>query len=476
MAQVEVARLQEDFVGELVQPSDRQYDSLRRVFNGSIDRRPAVIARCTNASDVAAAIDHARREGLVIAVHGGGHGVAGHAVCDDGVMIDLRPLKDIQIDPERRVARAQAGLTWGEFDAATQEFGLAVTGGRMSTTGIAGFTLGSGSGWIERKIGLAADNLISAKVVLADGSLVTASDGENDDLFWGLRGGSGNFGVVTEFEFQLHPIGPMVLGGMVVHPGPRAGEVLRFFREFMADAPDEVGAAVALITAPPLDFVPEEARGKPAVGMIVCYAGDLDQGAKVLAPLREFGPPAVDLVQPMPYTAVQQLIDPTTPSGMQNHWGGDFLPDLPDEAIDRLCSAAADPPSPLSVILVVPGGGQIARVGDDEMALGQRQARWNTHLLAMWADPADSQRNVDWLRGIQAATGPYTTGRAWLNFMGEEGEQRVRRAVGEAKYDRLQQLKDRYDPDNVFHLNQNVRPSDERPRRFARGDVRQLRR
>lgn len=460
MTEVAVGRLQEEFAGQLVRPGDPQYDSLRRVFNGSIDRRPAVIARCRDVSDVVAAVNHARHEGLPIAVHGGGHGVAGHAVCDDGVMIDLRPMKEIQIDPQRRVARAQAGLTWGEFDAATQEFALAVTGGRMSTTGISGFTLGSGSGWIERKFGLAADNLISAEVVLADGSLVTASESENEDLFWGLRGGSGNFGIVTEFEFQLHPVGPTMLGGMLVHPGPRAGEVLRFFREFMADAPDEIGAAVALITAPPLDFVPEEARGKPAVGMIVTYAGDLNDGAKALAPLREFGPPAIDLVAPMPYTAVQQLIDPTTPPGMQNYWGGDFLADLPDEAIDALCSAAAAPPSPLSVILVVPGGGQISRIDDDAMAIGQRQAPWNTHLLAMWADPRDSKANIDWLRGVQVATAPYTTGHAWLNFLGEEGESRVRRALGEDKYERLQGIKHRYDPQNLFNLNQNIRPTE----------------
>ncbi len=459
MTDVAVGRLQEEFAGQLVRPGDREYDSLRRVFNGSIDRRPAVIARCRDASDVVAAVNYARHEGLPIAVHGGGHGVAGHAVCDDGVMIDLRPMKEIQLDPQRRVARAQAGLTWGEFDAATQECALAVTGGRMSTTGISGFTLGSGSGWLERKLGLAADNLISAEVVLADGSLVTASESENEDLFWGLRGGSGNFGIVTEFSFRLHPVGPTMLAGMVVHPGQRAGEVLRFFREFMADAPDEIGAAVALITAPPLDFVPEEARGKPAVGMIVTYAGDLDEGAKALAPLREFGPPAVDLVQPMPYTAVQQLIDPTTPAGMQNYWGGDFLADLPDEAIDALCAAAAAPPSPLSVILVVPGGGQISRIDDDAMAIGQRQAPWNTHLLAMWADPADARANIDWLRGVQVATAPYTTGHAWLNFLGEEGEGRVRRALGEDTYERLQGIKHRYDPENLFNLNQNVRPT-----------------
>jgi FAD/FMN-containing dehydrogenase len=460
MTGVAVDRLKEEFVGELAAPGDQEYDSLRRVFNGMIDRRPAVIARSTSTADVVAAVNYGREHGLPIAVHGGGHGVAGHAVCDGGVMIDLRPMQAIEIDPRRRTARAQAGLRWREFDAATQEHGLAVTGGRMSTTGIAGFTLGSGSGWLERKFGLSADNLLSAEVVLANGDVVNASEEENPDLFWGLRGGGGNFGVVTTFEFRLHAVGPIVLGGMVMHPGPRAREVLHFFREFMAQAPDEVGAAVALLTAPPEPFVPEPARGKPAVGIVVCYAGELEEGERALAPLREFGPPAVDLVQAMPYAAVQQLIDPAAPWGMQNHWGGDFLSELSDDAIEVFCSAAAVAPSPLSIILIVPGGGQISRVANDAMAIGQRHAPWNTHLIGMWSDPAESTRNVAWVRELRAASAPYTTGRAFLNFIGDEGEQRVRRAVGDERYERLQAIKDRYDPQNVFHLNQNIRPSE----------------
>jgi FAD/FMN-containing dehydrogenase len=372
-------------------------------------------------------------------------------------------MKRVAIDPARRRARAQAGLTWRELDAATQVEGLAVTGGRVSSTGVAGFTLGSGSGWLERKLGLAADNLLSAEVVLADGSLVTASEGEHPDLFWGLRGGSGNFGVVTTFEFALHPVGPLVLGGMLLYPGSRARDVLPVFRDFMAGAPDALGAGAALITAPAAEFVPEEMRGKPALGIVVCYAGDPAEGATVLAPMRYSAPPAADLVQPMPYTAVQQLIDPTMPPGLHNHWGGDFLADLSDEAIDALCAAADTVPSPLTQILVVPGGGQIARVDDDAMAIGQRQAPWNTHLLAVWSDPADSVRNLAWLRALQAAIEPYTTGRAWLNFLGDEGEHRVRKAVGEPKYERMRAIKDRYDPGNLFHLNQNIRPTGSQP-------------
>jgi FAD/FMN-containing dehydrogenase len=368
-------------------------------------------------------------------------------------------MKQIEIDAPRRRARVEAGVTWRELDAASQAEGLAVTGGRVSSTGVAGFTLGSGSGWLERKLGLAGDSLLSAEVVLADGKVLTASEDEHADLFWGLRGGSGNFGIVTTFEFALHPVGPIVLGGMLLYAGAQAPEALRVFRDFMADAPDELGAGAALITAPPAPFLPEPARGRAALGIVICYAGELAEGERVIAPLREYGPAAADLVQPMPYTAVQQLIDPTMPAGMHNHWGGDFLADLPDGAIDTFCAAADAVPSPLTQILIVPGGGHFARVDDDAMAIGQRQAPWNTHLLTIWSDPADSARNLVWLRSLQTAIDPYATGRAWRNFLGEEGESRVRRAVGDRKYERLQSIKRRYDVDNVFHLNQNVVPS-----------------
>jgi FAD/FMN-containing dehydrogenase len=328
----------------------------------------------------------------------------------------------------------------------------------MSTTGVAGFTLGSGSGWLERKLGLAADNLLSADIVLADGSVVTASESEHPDLFWALRGGGGNFGVVTSFEFRVHPVGPLLFAGMLVHPGPRAGEVLRFFRDFMVDAPDEVGAAVSLLTAPPAPFVPEQARGKPALGVVACYAGPVEEGTEVLRPLREFGPPVVDLMAPMPYTEVQRLVDPANPSGMQNWWGGDFHPELSDGLIDALTEGAAAAPSPLSYVLVVPGGGRLARVPDDATAFGQRQAAYNTHQIAMWADPADRERNVRWVRDLRAAVRPYCTGRAYANFLTDSNEERVRAAYGDQKYARLVEIKERYDPGNLFRLNHNIRP------------------
>jgi FAD/FMN-containing dehydrogenase len=454
-------RLTPEFLGELVGPSDSNYDSLRQVFNAMIDRRPAVIARCASVSDVIAAVNHGRERGLPISVYCGGHGVTGHAVCDGGVMIDLRPMKGIEIDPERRVARVQGGLTWGEIDGATQAHGLAVTGGRMSATGVAGFTLGSGSGWLERKFGLAADSLLSAEVVLADGSLVTASESENEDLFWGMRGAGGNFGIVTTFEFQLYPVGPIVLGGILLYSGENSAEVLRSFRDYMADAPDEMGAGAGLITAPDLPVLPEVVRGRPCLSITICYVGDVEEGERVLAPLRELHQPLVDMVGPMPYVAVQQLIDSWLPpeSRLRQYWGGDFLPDLTDEAIDVFCAAMADCPSPISVVLLHPTAGQIARTAEDATAFGQRQARWNTQLLTLWPDAADDKRNIDWLRELQAACAPFTTGRAWLNFMTEEGSPRVLRALGPETFGRLQAIKDRYDPNNLFRLNQNIPPS-----------------
>jgi FAD/FMN-containing dehydrogenase len=330
----------------------------------------------------------------------------------------------------------------------------------VSTTGVAGLALGSGSGWLERFCGLTCDNLVEATVVTADGRVVTASDTENPDLFWALRGGGGNFGIVTEFTFRLHEVGPIVMGGMLLYPGHQAREVLTNWRDFVADAPDAFGSGVALITAPPADFVPEPARGKPAVGVVICYAGPVEEGERVLAPLRAFGPPAVDLVQPMPYSAVQQLLDQGNPSGMHNYWSGDFLTALPDEAIDTLVSNAQPAPSPLTQIIVVPGGGALSRVGEDDTAFGQRRSPFNMHYLSMWPpDPADDQRNIDFTRALVASMKPWATGNAYLNFIGDEGLSRVEAAFGPEKFRRLQAIKDVWDPANVFRHNQNIPPS-----------------
>jgi FAD/FMN-containing dehydrogenase len=447
------------FSGRLLRPDDPDYDEARSVFNAMIDRRPALIARCATAGDVAAVVDLAREENLPISVYGGGHGVTGSAVVDAGVCVDMRGMKRIDVDPEAKTARVEGGAVWSEIDAATQEHGLAVTGGRMSTTGIAGLTLGSGSGWLERKIGFTCDNLVAAEVVTADGRQVTASEDENADLFWGLRGGGGNFGVVTAFHFRLHEVGPIVLGGMLMYPAEMARDLTRNFRDFMADAPDEVGAAIAYISAPPLDFVPEPVRGQPVAGVVICYAGDVEEGEEAVRPLREFGPPALDMVQPMPYVAVQSLLEGGNPKGMHNYWSADFLAELPDEAIEVLVGKATKPVSPMSQIILMPGGGAISRVDEDATAFGQRTAPFNIHYLSMWPDPADTERNIAYTRDIASAMKPWTTGRAYLNFLGDEGIGRVEAAFGTEKYRRLQALKDEWDPENLFRHNQNIPPT-----------------
>jgi FAD/FMN-containing dehydrogenase len=447
------------FGGELIQPDDAGYDAARAVFNGMIDRRPALIARCTSADDVAAAVLFARDRDLPVSVYGGGHGVTGAAVVDAGVCVDLRGMKRIDVDPSARVVRAEGGVTWGEFDAATQAHGLAVTGGRVSTTGIGGLSLGSGSGWLERKFGFVCDNLVEAEVVTADGRQVVASETENPELFWGLRGGGGNFGVVTAFHLRVHELGPVILGGMLMFPAATATDLVRFYRDFMEHAPDEVGSGLAFTCAPPLDFVPEPARGKPVALVLACYAGAVEDGERALAPLREFGPPALDMIEPMPYVALQQLLNAPNPHGMQNYWTADFYSELPDDALAVLVAHATNPVSPMTQIIVVPGGGAITRVDDDAMAFGHRHEKWNIHYLSMWPDPADTAKNIDYTRGISSAMKPWASGGVYLNFIGDEGAERVHSAFGPGKYERLQRLKDEWDPTNVFRHNQNIPPS-----------------
>jgi hypothetical protein len=449
-----------DFRGTLLHPGDDGYDEARQVFNRMIDRSPALIARCADANDVAIAINLARGENLPLSVYGAGHGVTGAAVCDGGVCVDLRAMKGIDINVEAATVRAEAGLTWGELDAATQEHGLAVTGGRVSTTGIGGLSLGSGSGWLERKLGFACDNLIMAEVVTADGRQVVASEKDYPELFWALRGGGGNFGVVTAFHFQLHPIGPIVFGGMLMYPAEAGRELLRFWRDFMSEAPDEVGSGLAFICAPPEEFVPEPVRGQPVIGVVLCYSGDVEEGPRVLAPLLEFGPPALSMVQPMPYVAVQQLLDPANPKGMLNYWTGDFYDDLPDEAVETLVDKASRPVSPFTQIIVVAGGGAIARVNDEAMAFGQRTTPWNIHYLSMWAEDADSDKNIAYTRELAGAMKPWSTGRVYLNFLGDEGQERVESGFGADKYAHLRKIKTAWDPTNLFRHNQNIPPAE----------------
>lgn len=450
-----------EFRGTVITPGDAGYDDARRVFNGLVDRKPERIMRCRDAEDVAVAIRDARAAGRPVSVYGGGHGVTGSAVIDGGTCIDLRGIDHVEVDAERRSVRVGGGATWGAVDAATQAHGLAVTGGRVSTTGVGGLALGSGSGWLERAFGFSCDSLLSAEVVTASSEVVMASEDSHPDLFWALRGGGGNFGVVTEFTFGLHPVGPIVLGGMLLYPGFMAGDVLRHWRDFMADAPREVGSGVALITAPPEEFVPEPARGMPAVGVILLYAGDVEEGRAVLEPLTSFGPPAANLVQPMPYVAVQQLLDPPNQKGMSNYWSADFLAELPDEAIETLVAHAQPPVSPLTQVIVVAGGGAIADVPDDAMAFGNRTSPFNLHYLSMWPpDGAQDRVNIDFTRALAASMKQWTTGQVYLNFIGDEGLTRVETAYGPTKYTRLRKIKKVWDPDNVFRHNQNIPPAD----------------
>ena len=447
------------FGGELLQSSDHGYDEARAVFNGMIDRHPAVIARCSGVADVIAAVNFARERDLVISVRGGGHSVPGYAVCDGGVMIDLTPMKGIWVDPETKIARAQAGVLWGEFDRETQQFGLAVTGGRVPSTGISGLTLGSGSGWIERKLGLTADSLISADVVTADGRFLTASEEEHPDLFWGLRGGSGNFGIVTSFEFKLHDFGPIVYGGLLAFPRPAAGEVTRVLRDVMADAPDDLAVNLAFITAPPEPFVPEEARGQPAVGLVICWSGDIDEGEQMVKPFRDLGP-VLDIVGPIPYAqGLQRLIEPGNQPGLLNYWKADFLDELTDEAIDTLIEQVNKARSPLSQVIVEPLGGAIARVDEDAMALGNRHAAYAYHCISMWQDPSESDVHVGWAKDLAAAMDRFAVPGVYLNYTSDqEQDERVRSTYG-PKYERMVALKDKYDPDNVFCMNANIKPS-----------------
>ena len=455
----DVERLRESVQGSVFAPGDAGYDAARRIWNGAIDRRPACIARCTGVADVVAAVRVARERDLLVAVLSGGHGVGGHALCDDGLVIDLSPMKGIRVDPAKGSARAEAGVLWGELDRETQHFGLATVGGIVTHTGIAGLTLGGGIGWLMRKHGATVDNLLSADVVTAQGEIVTASEEENADLFWAIRGGGGNFGVVTSFEYRLHPVGPIVLAGMVFYALEDAPEVLRFYRELVAEAPDELTTIFELSVAPPAPFLPEEVHGKPIVWVGACYAGSPDEGAEVVRPLKEFGRPIADLLEPRRYTDLQAMFDPIVPHGWHRYWKSVELPTLTDAAIDTLVAHASAQTSPRSYCIVFHLGGAMARVGADATAFSQRDDSHNVNVNAVWTeeDP-DAERHIAWARDFFDAMQPHAGGRVYLNFLGEEGGNRVRQAYGAATYERLVELKRAYDPTNFFRLNQNIEP------------------
>jgi FAD/FMN-containing dehydrogenase len=446
------------FSGEVLRPGDRGYPAARTLWNGSIDHSPRLIARPRTSRDVARALLQAREAGMEIAVRGGGHSIAGHSMSDGGLTIDLSGINRVDVNAAPRTARVGGGALLMDVAEAAAPARLAFPFGHVSHTGVGGLTLGGGIGWIMRKHGLAIDSLRSAELVTADGEVVTASANENPELFWALRGGGGNFGAVTEFEFDLHPFGPEVLAGMVLHPLEDAGEVLRFSRDFMDEAPTALTAFETFMTVPPADPFPVELRGKPAFALGIVYTGPLGEGEKIVQPLRESGRPALDLLGPMPYAGVQTMLDDTAPHGMRNYNKAHWLRELPDAAIDELVNLHAEVPSPMSLIISARMGGAIEQVASDATAFVHRDAYRLLWAVSAWWE-GDDDEQVEWCRGVFDAMSPYSTGGVYVNALGDEGKARVRAGYDELTWRRLVAVKDRWDPENVFHLNQNIEPS-----------------
>jgi FAD/FMN-containing dehydrogenase len=433
--------------GQVIFPGDAEYEAARRVWNGMIDRRPYAVARCVSEADVAAAVRWGAERGMQVSVRGGGHNIAGNAVCDNGLVIDLSTMKEIRVDGERQRAWAGGGVVWGEFDAETQKRGLATTGGLVPGTGVAGFTLGGGLGYLMRSYGLACDNLVSVVIVTAGGERLVASSSANEDLFWAVRGGGGNFGVVTAFEFRLHEVGPL-LAGSVVYPLAQAHDVLRFYREWTQTAPDNLTVYAGLRVA---------ADGAPVVGVRVVYHGALKDGARLVAPLRQFGAPIADDIQPRSYVDVQRLVEPQFPAGRLNYWKANFLDTLSDELIETVVDVFAHAPSHSSSIAFEQMGGAVARVGETETAFRHRGAAFSLLLLGGWDEPSASEANVAWVRHLWERTQPLSSPGVYVNYLGAEGDERIRDAYG-VNYERLVAVKRKYDPHNFFRLNQNIRP------------------
>jgi FAD/FMN-containing dehydrogenase len=445
--------------GTLCLPGEPGYEQARTIWNAMIDRHPTAIIRAAGAADVMRAVNVAREHQLVLAIRGGGHNVAGNAVCDGGLMLDLTPMKSVRIDPSTRTARVEPGVTLGELDQEAQAFGLATPLGINSTTGVAGLTLGGGFGWLSRKLGLTVDNLLSADVVLARGALVHASPKENEDLFWAIRGGGGNFGVVTSFELRLHPVGPQVLAGLVVHPLSSAKGVLQDYRRVVASAPDDLACWFVLRKAPPLPFLPAEYHGKEILVLAMCWAGDAAQGESAVAPLRALGKPVADVVGPMPFVAWQRILDPLLAPGMRNYWKSHYFRELPDPAIDVLVDSASQLPSPDCEIAFAQVGGAINRVPATATAYPHRDVNFVLNVHTRWANPSQDRACISWARKLFDGMAPFSTGGVYVNFMPEEEAERVRRGAYGVNYDRLAQLKARYDPDNLFRRNQNIPPA-----------------
>lgn len=451
-----VETLEASLRGPLIRAGDPLYDEARKVYNGMIDRRPALIARCADVADVISAVNFAREARLTVAVRGGGHNVVGFGTCDDGLVIDLSPMKGVRIDPAKRIAWAQGGCTWGDLDHATHAFGLAAPGGIISTTGIAGLTLGGGVGHLTRKCGLSCDNVLSVDVVTADGRFVTASADENADLYWAVRGGGGNFGVVTSFEFRLHEVST-VFAGPVLYSLDMATEAMRFYRDYMADAPEDMNAFFAFLIVPPGPPFPEDLHNKTVCGAVCCYAGPMDKAEEVTKPLRQFGPPLLDGLGPMPFPALQSAFDALVPPGLQHYWKADFFAELSDEVIAGHIQYGPDIPTFNSAMHIYPTDGAASRVGKNETAFSYRDARYNTVIAAMYPDPADTPKNVAWVREYWEELHPHSAGGAYVNFLMDEGEDRIAASYRD-NYDRLVAIKTKYDPSNLFHMNQNIKP------------------
>ncbi|HSS92622.1 MAG TPA: FAD-binding oxidoreductase [Candidatus Dormibacteraeota bacterium] len=456
MATITFDTLRQQIRGDVITAKDAGYDEARAVRNAMIDRRPAVVTRPVNAGDVMAAVNFARESHLPLAIRGGGHSVPGFGTCDDGVVIDLSRMRGVRVNPEKKTARAEGGATWGDFNAATNAFGLATTGGIISTTGVAGLTLGGGIGYLARGFGLSLDNLKSADVVTADGRFVVASENENQDLFWAIRGGGGNFGVVTSFEFRLHPVKD-IYGGPMFFELKYAGDLLRFFREYIASAPQAMGAFPAFQIAPPLPFIPENRHGDTFALMVACWSGPIAEGEKALKPFHDVAPVVAELVGPMPYPALNSAFDGLYPPDLQHYWKANFVKELTDDAIAAHVEHGAKVPAMTSTMHIYPINGAVHNVASDDTAFAYRDANFATVIAGMWPDPAQNKANIKWVRDYYDATAPLSEEGGYINFMAEDDQSRIK-ANYKGNYNRLVQAKKKYDPDNLFQVNQNIKP------------------
>jgi FAD/FMN-containing dehydrogenase len=460
ISQDKVSSLDDVLEGDLIRPDDRRYDQARAVWNGMIDRYPALIARCRGVADVVASVNFVRDENIAVSVRGGGHNVAGTAVCNGGLVIDLSQMTAVEVDPLNNTVRAQAGALLRDLDRETQNHGLAVPAGTVSETGIAGLTLGGGMGWLSRKYGLTCDNLIGVDMVMADGTLLHVDDETNKLLMWGLRGGGGNFGIVTSFEYQAVEVGPTVLAGFVLHPMEHAKEFLEFYGEFVARAPDELTTIAVVRVMPPVPSVPKELHGVPVAGTGVCYVGDMEEGRRLLQPLRDFGDPLSDTVGPVSFIEHQAVLDEGVPSGHRYYEKSEYLPPLTSDLIDILVEHGKQVRSPYSFVGLFQLGGAVGRVGEHDTAYTRRDAAFSLVISAAWQDPGETSDNVDWVRTFWSAVRPLALGGTYVNFMSEdEGRDRVVAAYGRDKYRRLVALKNEYDPTNLFRFNQNITPT-----------------